>query len=141
MKATRSRRKQRPTHVRVGTDLMKVANVADAIQQFGARYLERIYTAAEIEYCQRSKPEMHRRLAARFAAKEATLKVLRPDQHWLDWRSIEVIKTPGGWCEIRLHGPAEALAKRAGVAAISVSISHEESYALAMVSATVSQDP
>ncbi len=119
---------------------MHVGTVRDSIDQFGSRYLERVFTAAEIEYCQRSDGEMHRRFAARFAAKEATLKVLRPDQHWLDWRTIEVIKMPGGWCEMRLHGPAEALARRAGVVALSVSLSHEKSYALAMVSAIIHQD-
>lgn len=125
--------------VRVGVDLIHTSTVRDSINRFDLRYLERIYTAAEIEYCQRSEAEKVRRFAARFAAKEATLKVLRPDQHWLDWRSIEVIKMPGGWCEIELHGAAALLAQRTGVTALSVSLSHEGAYALATVTATVTK--
>lgn len=140
MKTTSRRNKLPFAVVRVGADIIQVGTVRESIDRFGSRYLERVFTAAEIEYCQRSGAEMHRRFAARFAAKEAVLKVLRPDQHWLDWRTIEVIKTLGGWCEIRLHGPAELLAKRVGIVAISVSLSHEASYALAMVSATVHQE-
>ena len=136
-KASRSR--PAATAVRIGADLIHTSIVRDSIDRFGSRYLERIYTPAEIEYCQRSEPEKVRRFAARFAAKEATLKVLRPDRHWLDWRSIEVIKMPGGWCEIELHGAAALLAESAGVTALSVSLSHEDAYALATVAATVNK--
>lgn len=132
-----SQSKPAALQLRVGTDLVKVATVAESIARFGARYLERIYTASEIAYCQESAAEMHRRFAARFAAKESVLKVLRPDQHWLDWRQIEIIKAPGGWCEVQLHGPAEQLARHAGVVALSLSVSHEDGYALAMVAATI----
>jgi holo-[acyl-carrier protein] synthase len=127
--------------VRIGADLTNVDAVRDSIERFGSRYLERIYSLGEIEYCERSMAERFRRFAARFAAKEATLKVLRPDQHWLDWRSIEVIKKPGGWCEIELHGAAALLAKSAGVSSLSVSLSHEGPYALATVVATVARAP
>lgn len=131
------RKKGSEAEIRIGADLIQTNVVRDSIDRFGSRYLERIYTPAEIEYCQRSEAEKCRRFAARFAAKEATLKVLRPDQHWLDWRCIEVLKMPGGWCEISLHGPAALLAETVGVSALSVSISHEDSYALATVVATV----
>ena len=126
-----------PVEVRIGADLMRVESVAESLRHFGARYLRRIYTEAEISYCTHSAPEMLRRLSARFAAKEATLKVLRPRQHWLDWRSIEVIKTPGGWCELQLHGAADQLCEQAGILSLSVSLSHEADYALAVVAATV----
>lgn len=135
---TASRRSKLPfAAVRVGADLIQVETVRESIDRFGSRYLERVFTAAEIEYCQRSDAEMHRRFAARFAAKEAVLKVLRPDQHWFDWRSIEITKAPGGWCEVELHGPARELAKQAGIMDWSLSLSHEDSYALATVSAMV----
>lgn len=137
MKKTSRRGKPLLPSVRVGTDLIHVGTVQDSIERFGSRYLERVFTTAEIEYCQRSEADKVRRFAARFAAKEATLKVLRPDQHWLDWRTIEVIKASGGWCELKLHGPAKVLARRAAVTSLSVSLSHEDSYALAMVSATI----
>lgn len=123
--------------MRIGTDLVRVAGIEESLRCFGERYLLRLYTPAEIAYCRQSAAEMPRRLAARFAAKEATLKVLRPEQHWLDWRSIEVLKTPGGWCELQLHGAARQLAAEAGIVALSVSLSHEDGYALAVVAATL----
>lgn len=122
---------------RVGTDLVEVGRVEESLRRFGQRYLDRLYTPGEIEYCLRSEPDTARRLAARFAAKEATLKVLRPDAHWLDWRSIEVVKMPGGWCELALHGTAQQLRAAAGIGTLTVSLSHEQNYALAVVGAAV----
>lgn len=122
--------------VRIGSDLVLVADIAHSLQCFGGRYLNRLFTPGEIQYCLQSPAEQTRRLAARFAAKEATLKVLRPDRHWLDWRSIEVIRSPQGWCDLLLHGHAEQLRQQAGIASLSVSLSHEGHYALAVVAAT-----
>ncbi len=123
--------------MRIGTDLMRVESVSDSIRYFGSRYLERVYTETELAYCTSSTTEMACRLAARFAAKEATLKVLRPYQHWLDWRDIEIVRTAGGWCELKLHGPANQLREQSGILSLSVSLSHEADYAMAVVAATI----
>ena len=120
-----------------GHRLALIARAGTDLRRFGQRYLDRLYTPGEIEYCLRSEPDTARRLAARFAAKEATLKVLRPDAHWLDWRSIEVVKMPGGWCELALHGTAQQLRAAAGIGTLTVSLSHEQNYALAVVGAAV----
>lgn len=132
----RSSRTRSPK-VRIGTDLVNVASIQESIDRFGTRYLERIYTANEIDYCERSPAERIRRYAARFAAKEATLKVLRPSGHWLDWRNIEVVRSSAGWCEIHLRGPAKFMALRARITSLSVSLSHEDQYAFAVVSGTI----
>lgn len=123
--------------MRVGTDLVQVASIRESVERFGARYVERVFTAGEIEYCERSPTERYRRFAARFAAKEAALKVLRPRGHWFDWRNIEVIRTPSGWCELRLHGAARLMALRHRISGFSVSLSHETEYAIAVVSGAV----
>lgn len=128
---------EHPLQLRIGTDLMRVDDVSESIRRFGANYLHRVYTEMELDYCFGSSAEMPRRLAARFAAKEATLKVLRPYQHWLDWRDIEVLKAPGGWCELRLHRGASDLAQQCGLDSICVSLSHESEYAVAVVAATI----
>jgi holo-[acyl-carrier protein] synthase len=73
------------------------------------------------------------RFAARFAAKEATLKVLRLDDQGLDLRAIEVKQMPGGWTDLLLHGRAKQLADEAGWSSWSVSLSHEGDYATAVV--------
>ncbi|WPB56643.1 holo-ACP synthase [Xylophilus sp. GOD-11R] len=125
------------TQVRVGTDLVEIASIAESCDRFGRRYLERIFTDAEIAYCEAGGTEMAQRLAARFAAKEACMKVLRPPDGGIPWRSIEVVKMPGGWCELHLHDAARRLAEAGGLTHFSVCLSHERSAAVAVVAATV----
>ncbi len=128
-----------PTALRVGVDLVHVGEVAAAVECFGDRYVTRIYTDHEISCCRRdgvagSGPAYAMEsLAARFAAKEAVLKVLRPVDVQPAWRSIELHRMAGGWCEIRLSGPAAALADEAGVDGFAVSVSHEATLAAAVV--------
>ena len=127
------------TDVRVGLDLVDVGHVADAVERFGDRYVTRIYTDHEIACCRRSDrtgPGGHyalESLAARFAAKEAVLKVLRPVEVQPEWRSIELHRMTGGRCEVRLSGLAAALAVDEGIDGLSVSLSHEGSVAAAVV--------
>lgn len=125
----------------VGVDLVHVPQIAEAIQQQGAAYLSRVFTADELEYAQRSASELARRLAARFAAKEATLKLLRPEGHWLDWRCIEVLRNPHGHCTLRLSGAALALAQNLHLTALDLSLSHEGDYAIAVVTGLCQRPP
>ena len=121
------------TSIRVGADLVAVDQVSDSIASFGDRYLRRIYTEQEIASCTGAPPVTSAGLAARFAAKEATLKVLRPDGHRPEWRSMEVLRHPGGWCSMSLSGHAAELAARAGIDELAVSLTHEEGMAAAVV--------
>jgi holo-[acyl-carrier protein] synthase len=113
--------------------MTKVSDVARSLDQFGDRYTTRVFTESEIAYCSESAGLAPERYAARFAAKEATLKVFQTDGAWPEWRSIEVVRHAGGWCEIRLHGSAAEMAAAAGVAALSVSLTHDGDYAGAVV--------
>ena len=121
------------------TEIVVVDEVAQSVASFGDRYLDRVYTPHELDCCRRSGPEdsapgwSTQSLAARFAAKEAAMKVLRPIEMQLDWRNIELHRMTGGWCEIRLSGTAEELAVEAGIDGLSVSVSHEETVAAAVV--------
>jgi holo-[acyl-carrier protein] synthase len=130
--------------VRVGIDLVEVAEVAASVGAFGDRYLERIYAPAELAYCRRAAVDPAPHLAARFAAKEATVKVLRPSaaDEGIDWRSIEVVRTPDGdgWCQIALTGAAARLAARQALTDFQVSLSHAAHYAVAVVVAAAA-DP
>jgi holo-[acyl-carrier protein] synthase len=133
-------RGDRPPTIRVGVDLVAVADVMESVKRFGDRYLQRIFTPHEIAH---SRSDLGPRdpalrysfesLAARFAAKEATVKVLRPLGPRPEWRSIEVFRTEGGWCEIRLRGRASALADLAGIDRWAVSLTHEAAMAAAVV--------
>jgi holo-[acyl-carrier protein] synthase len=80
-----------------------------------------------------SRPYSTQSLAGRFAAKEAAVKVLRPRGARPEWRSIEVHRVIGGWCELRLSGLAARLAAEAGVTTLAVSITHEPMMAAACV--------
>ena len=122
---------------RVGTDLTEIQGVADSINTFGDRYIRRIYTDHEIDYCVGDPDHTAARFAARFAAKEAVLKVLRPTDVRPDWRSIEVRRDAQGWCEINLCDLAYDLATQAGITALAVSLSHDGAYASAVVVAQI----
>jgi holo-[acyl-carrier protein] synthase len=119
--------------LRVGIDLVRSASIALSIHEHGDAYLERVFTAQEVADCKRDPL----RLAARFAAKEATMKVLRPHpDDAVPWPSIEVVRNAPGAPSIRLHGPAAALAEQAGLSDLQVSFTHEDEYAAAVVVGT-----
>jgi holo-[acyl-carrier protein] synthase len=124
--------------LRVGTDLVFIDTVRESLEAHAEHYLERVYTDREVEDCRGSNGIDPERLAARFAAKEATLKVLRPREQGIPWNSIEVRRDPSGWVELELSGPAAALAADAGVTELSLSIAHEGDFATAVVVAACS---
>jgi holo-[acyl-carrier protein] synthase len=119
----------------VGFDLVDVREVEESITRFGERYLTRVYTPGEIEYAM-SAPDRAtaaRRLGARFAAKEATIKALGASERGISPRSIEVTRSHDGAIRIVLHGPASAAARDAGATALAVSVSHQGDLAGAVV--------
>jgi holo-[acyl-carrier protein] synthase len=123
--------------IRVGADITSVDQVADSIARFGERYLQRVYTDHEREFCS-GAASAAASFAARFAAKEAAIKVLRPRGHQPDWRSIEVRRDPGGWCTMALSGYAAALAEEAGIVEMELSLTHDDDIAAAVVIALCS---
>ncbi len=122
--------------VAVGIDLIKVRDVRDSLAEFGERYLRRLFTNRELIDCCSSADPIPR-LAARFAAKEATIKALKVNGCQPVWTSMEVWRNPLGWCdEMRLSGAAARLAVERGVGRLHVSLSHEDDAAIAVVLAT-----
>ncbi len=117
----------------VGLDLVHVRAIVDSISQFGDRFLQRIYTSGELTYCLGDEANAPMRLAARFAAKEAVLKVLRRTDEAVNWRSIEVKRAPNGACSVQLFDEARAIADAAGFVRFSLSMTHEADYAGAVV--------
>jgi holo-[acyl-carrier protein] synthase len=126
---------------RVGVDLTPIAEVDDALERFGDRYATRLFTRHELDSCDRGGVVSSTSLAARFAAKEAVLKVLAPSGARPQWRDIEVRRRRNGSCEVQLYGRAAALAGARGVDAMSVSMSHEAGLAVAVVAATCTAPP
>lgn len=119
--------------VGIGIDLVETARIRESIEQYGDRFIRRLYTPGEIEYCERFKNKAER-FAARFAAKEAAFKALgtgwREGVRWLD---VEVTNQPNGKPELALHGRADELARSLGVSRRSISISHADHYAVVQV--------
>jgi holo-[acyl-carrier protein] synthase len=119
----------------VGVDVVSVSTVAASWSRFGTAYLARVFTDHEVDVCGGSEPDVSR-LAARFAAKEAVVKVLRPLDEPVNLRQVEIVTEPGGWCEVQLHAGVARIAEREGLEQISVSMSHEGDTAVAMAMGT-----
>ena|ERR1039458_6100285 len=119
--------------VGVGTDLMEIARIHQSIDRFGERFLRRVFTAREIQYCQRKKNAAES-FAARFAAKEAGAKALGTDiSRGVSWLELEVSREPGGRPTLELSGRAAERAREIGVASVSLSLTHSKDIALAVV--------
>ncbi len=121
--------------VSVGVDLVKVAQVAAAVDAFGDRYLRRLFTPSEIDdCCLIDGGYVADRLATRYAAKEAALKMLEPEPDEVpEWYTIEIRSLSSGACEIALLDAAAELAARRGIRSVAMSASHEGGFATAVV--------
>jgi holo-[acyl-carrier protein] synthase len=117
--------------VAVGVDLVETARVARLLAHHPERFPRRHFTPAERAQCGRDA----KRLAARWAAKEAASKALGTGIGLVGWHDIEVLCRPGGWPELHLHGAAQARAAALGWSRWSVSLSHTGDHAVAVVAA------
>lgn len=119
--------------VGTGIDIAEVPRIRAAIERHGERFLKRIFTEGEIQYCE-SKANRVERYAARFAAKEAGMKAIGTGwNHGVRWRDIEVARKPGGRPTLRLHGKAAEFAARLGATNIALSLTHTAEQAFAQV--------
>ena len=117
----------------IGVDLVECARVQHSLDRFGDRFLHRVFTEGEIAYSQSMKfPARH--LAARFAAKEAISKAFGTGiGKAMGWKDIDVHKKPSGEPFIVLEGGAKQLAAARGVAKVSITLSHTDNHAMAMI--------
>ena len=119
--------------VGTGVDLAEVPRIRASIERFGARFIDRIYTPAEIAYVER-KANRWERYAARFAAKEAGMKAIGTGwRHGVRWRDFEVANLPSGKPTLRLHGVAARVAEKLGVRNVSLSLTHTAEMGMAHV--------
>jgi len=112
----------------IGTDIIEIYRIEEAIDRYGERFFNRIWTEAEREMygCRINS------LAASFAAKEAVMKVLGTGNRGVAWREIEVLNHHSGKPYITLHGRAEKEAAKMGIMEIDISMSHSHLYATAV---------
>ena len=117
--------------VGLGIDIAEIDRIEAAIARHGRRFIDRIYTPAEIEYCERFRNRAER-YAGRFAAKEAAMKALGTGwSRGVRWVDIEVTRQPGGRPTLTLHRATQQHAQRLGVRQISLSITHSGNVAFA----------
>jgi holo-[acyl-carrier protein] synthase len=122
---------------RVGIDLVSLAAIDDAVATQGERWLDRVFTDAELAAARRSGALQTAVLAEGFAAKEAAIKALRPERaDAVAWRDVEL---EADRRSLLLRGGALELARAGGIAGLVVSVSRVEGYASAVVVAHAAQ--
>jgi len=115
----------------VGVDIIEIERVRRLYERQGERFLARVYTPQESEYCLRCK-QPGARLAARFAAKEAVAKAFSTGiGEYLNWTSIEVVNGERGEPTIRLDEKGEHLLGQVGGQGVAISLSHSDLQAIA----------
>ncbi|MCB1178071.1 MAG: holo-ACP synthase [Leptospiraceae bacterium] len=119
--------------ISVGNDLVENFRIEETFERFKEKFLEKVFTKGEIDYCMGKKNPIPY-LSARFAVKEAFIKAVDlPNGKALDMREIELFGDFFGKKNLKLTGKAEEIFKEQGYRKISVSITHTENYASAVV--------
>jgi holo-[acyl-carrier protein] synthase len=115
----------------IGVDIVETARIERSLERFGERFLRRVFTQGELDYCA-AMPFPARHYGARFAAKEAVSKAFGTGiGSQIGWRDIEVKRKETGEPYILLHGSAAALAGTLRVVDALISLSHSDHYAVA----------
>lgn len=109
----------------IGIDIIEIQRVKTAVKQFKEKFLNKIFTKMEIDYCTKKKALKYPELAARFAAKEAYSKAVGTGIRGIHWKQIEIINNSNGKPLIYI--------KRKLIKNAMVSLSHSLKYATAVV--------
>ena len=115
----------------IGVDIIEIGRIKEAVEHWGEKFLKRVYTESELAKYS-NKPSS---LAARFACKEAVMKLLGTGRSGVHWREIETLSHTSGKPLVNLYGRAQVKADELGIKEIAVSLSHSKEYAVACVSA------
>ena len=116
-------------NLRTGVDLIEIERIDATIQHYGQRFLERVFTPRELA----EVGENVASLAVRFAAKEATAKALGTGIGDVGWQEIEILHGPARQPNLYLHGRASDLADSLELETWSLSLTHNQSHAIALV--------
>ena len=119
--------------IKIGTDICQINRVKSLYKKYKNRFLKRILTENEIKYVISNKRHLINRLAGRYAAKEATSKVLGTGLKGIYFKEIEILRETSGAPKIVLHKRAKLKAKEKKLNYFEVSISHERDFAIAIV--------
>lgn len=119
----------------VGTEIVECVRIGNMIQTHGEQFLERVYTADEIEYCLRAALS-HQHFAKRWVAKEAAMKAMRCRNQGVRWTDIEIVIPQRDAPAIALGGAARVWADQAGIEKLYLSMGACRTHATAHVLAT-----
>ncbi len=123
-----------------GIDLVDFPRIEDMVKRHGERFLDRVFTATEQKYANDNKNGIEK-LAGRFAAKEAVMKLIGTGWRGkIAWTDIEVINNKAGQPEVKLTGEVRKIADKLGVTKISISITHAANFAIASAVALAESD-
>jgi holo-[acyl-carrier protein] synthase len=120
------------TIIGTGLDATDIGRIAETIEKYGARFIDRIFTEGEVAYCRR-KRDFASSFAARFASKEAAMKALGTGHsRGVFWKGIEVVRRHGP-PQLRFHGGAERRFLELGATGSLLTITHSRELAIAHV--------
>jgi holo-[acyl-carrier protein] synthase len=122
-----------PTSLRTGIDLIEIDRFTSACQRYDKRLLQRLFTPTELA----ENGENIASLAARFAAKEAVAKAFGTGIGHISWQDIEICRGRSGQPILNLYGAAQKMAEEQNINAWSLSLSHTQNHAIAIVVAIV----
>jgi holo-[acyl-carrier protein] synthase len=118
-----------PISLRTGVDLIEIDRFISAYQRYDQRFLQRIFTPTELAENGKNMAS----LAARFAGKEAVAKAFGTGIGSISWKEIEILRGNSGEPILHLHGAAQKIAREQNIITWSLSLSHTQSHAIAMV--------
>ncbi len=119
--------------IATGIDLVEISRIGEVFARRGERFRRRVFTPAEIEYCERRQTRLES-YAARFAAKEAAMKALGTG--WAEgvgWKDIEIVREPEGSPRLELRGRALERFRELGATRSHLSLTHSRDLAMAQV--------
>jgi holo-[acyl-carrier protein] synthase len=123
-----------------GIDLVDFPRIEQMFERHGQPFLDRVFTEAEQKYADTKKDRMEK-LAGRFAAKEAVLKLLGTGWRGkIAWTDIEIINNQTGQPQVRISGQVKEIANKLGITDISISITHTANFAIASAAALTNSD-
>lgn len=118
-------------NIRIGTDIIEISRIKKSIEDTDNKFIERIYTNKEIEYCESRKSQKYQHYAVRFAGKEAVFKAISSmlkNKFEIDWKDIEILNDSSGRPYVNI-----LKSKISDKINIDISLSHCKEYALATV--------
>ena len=117
--------------IKTGTDIIEISRIKKSIEETDNKFIERVFTDKEIEYCESKKTQKYQHYAVRFAAKEAVFKSISDkliNKYEIEWKDIEILNDLSGRPYVNILN-----SKISNLKNIDISLSHCKEYAIASV--------